>query len=301
VKEMEFLDDLWPHKKNGDASEPISEKTRNKIIRAIDESRYVYLNPLASSLSGEPRRFDELEQLEYEILKQNGYGGRLPYSTRGLSLESTIEYLITCTTNEFLQTIEIYVSMKIDNIQTRSFPTDLMQKFIINFNKIMSIDSLPYRLEINKVILVDSELHYQELIKPTLKLLGDPKFESANNEFRRALEQQRKGRDTNDDVARNSAIREANNAFESVMKVKVGNDDLTAEQLITECKKKNIIAPQYENFGIETKKLFQTLPKLRHDKSDAHGKGDKKIRSSDRDVSFAINLAATFIIYVAEG
>ncbi len=297
---MEFLEDLWPREKQGrKESEELSEKTRNKIMHSIAESRHEYLNPFAHGFLGETRRFDELEQFEYEIRKQNGYGTQLPHTKRGLKEEALGEYLINCTTDEFLQAIEIYAAMKIENIETRSFPIEPIKKFIEDFNKIMSIDSCRYRLEINKVILVDSKLQYEELIKPVLEFLSDPKYENANNEFRRALEHQRKGRDSDNEVERDSAIREANNAFESVMKVGVGKDNLTAEQLITECKKRGDIPPQYENVGVHITRIFQVLPNIRSQISNAHGKGNKKSQSSDREVGFAINLAATFIIYIA--
>jgi len=148
------------------------------------------------------------------------------------------------------------------------------------------------------IIRIDSKYLHNEVIKKTLTLLYGNSFKAALNEFENALEKYTKKEYP-------EAITYANSAFESVMKMIVGKDNLDAGQLIAEVKKLEIrgtkfLPSHYENFGIEIKKLLNCLPITRNEKGIPHGKGSK-IESVDKSFAeFALHLSGSFIVFLIE-
>ncbi|MDD2655809.1 MAG: abortive infection family protein [Candidatus ainarchaeum sp.] len=293
---MTIITDLFSSRKKSSktvlALNTIAENPRKTVI-------YSFLESVIIESSS---KVDEMLRLEYLIKKNKGLFVLIKNPTKDQRLD-LIEYLTTCSTEDFLDAIEIFLKIKIENINSyvsrgyTPYPKSILESclkkrniFVSEFNDIMKLNSIIYRIKDSRIIAIDSELQYKQLIEPTFALLYEERFKLANEEFVRALENYRKG--DND-----GAIREANNAFESTIKVVTGRDG-DATQLLQECKRQGIISPEYEKIGTHLDKLFQTLPAMRNTKSDAHGQGKEKRVIPPRDALLALNLAATFISYI---
>lgn len=144
-------------------------------------------------------------------------------------VEDAIQFLLTCSTQEFLDFIELI--FRVDFLyRVTSNPDELVD----TVNDLLRSEGLPYQLspfvrhtEENagrfggtvirtvsypKAVRVDEEITFTHAVLPALTLLADAAYTSANHEFRAALEDYRKG-DYGDCVVK------CGSAFESVMKV----------------------------------------------------------------------------------
>jgi len=83
---------------------------------------------------------------------------------------------------------------------------------IEELNERMKQSGVGYQYEAGAVIRIDSQLLHQEAVKPTIRLLSEPGYEGANDEFLRAHEHYRHGR-------HKEALNEALKSFESTMKI----------------------------------------------------------------------------------
>ena len=155
------------------------------------------------------------------------------------------------------------------------------------FHGIVTIEIAAYP----KVIRVDEEITHSEAVEPALSVLEAPYFEAANQEFRKALADYRKG--NYDDCLRNCG-----NAFESVMKVLCKRnrwpfkDTDTADPLL-----KSIVGNStLEKFFEQPLMLIATM---RNRLSSAHGAGNDA-RNVDRHVAqYAITSTAGAIVLLA--
>lgn len=126
--------------------------------------------------------------------------------------EDTIKFLLSCSTGEFFDFIEL--SFKLD---CAWIATGDEHQLVEALNKVFEVESAPYRLtpmsttvdpQVNrrgpppwgtvrvlaypKVIRTDDEAIHREAIEPALSVLDAPHFEEANVQFREALDDYRK-------------------------------------------------------------------------------------------------------------
>jgi hypothetical protein len=139
-----------------------------------------------------------------------------------------------------------------------------------------------------KVVRNDEEVTYAEAISPALTVLSGPEYEAANLEFRRALDDYRKG-DYDDCLAK------CGSAFESVLKVLCSQNGWpfspndTAAPLL-----KTVIGQT--NLASFFEQPLIIIATLRNKLSAAHG-GGTSIRSVERHVAqYAITSTAAAIV-----
>jgi len=85
---------------------------------------------------------------------------------------------------------------------------DALQELNIRFRE----SSVGYQYESGQIVRMDSEIVHEEIVKPALALLRDPRFEGPQDEYLKAHAHYRAGENKD-------AITDANNAFESTLKV----------------------------------------------------------------------------------
>lgn len=156
-----------------------------------------------------------------------------------------------------------------------------------------------YQFESGTLIRVDSQFLHADAVKPVLVILGNPIYAGANEEFLKAHEHYRHGRNK-------ECLNECLKAFESVMKSICSkrkwnyekND--TAKSLISVCMENGLV-PQYlqSEFGSLRSILESGVPTVRN-KLGGHGQGAATITVPSEMAKFALHLTASHILFLAE-
>jgi hypothetical protein len=151
-----------------------------------------------------------------------------------------------------------------------------------------------YRYEEAKIIRVDSELMHQQVTVPALKLLSDPRFKGADDEFRSAHDHYKAGE------YKDCAV-DALNALESTMKAICDakgwkyEKGARASDLVNVLRS-NGLFPEFadKSFDQLVATLKSGLPGVRNE-SGGHGQGAKPVEVPEHVAVYALNLAASKI------
>lgn len=156
-----------------------------------------------------------------------------------------------------------------------------------------------YQYVSGEIIRVDSQYIHTEVVRSTISLLQQPGFDGASEEFLKAHEHYRKGRNK-------EAIAEALKAFESTMKSICSFMDwevpqnATVKPLIDVCFSNGLIPKALSSHfnGLRTT-LESGLPTTSN-RLARHGQGQKKVTVPDHIAAYALHLAATNIVFLVE-
>jgi len=223
--------------------------------------------------------------------------------------EEVLSFLQNCSNDHFLDFIEYIFSSNIYPLD--SFTDDNVK----DINLLFDLDDLPYSLtdfvwesvpmsfrgqtqtgtRISawpKVIRKEDQILHNTAIEPTLNLLAQSGFASANSEFRGALEDYRK-----QDYA--DCLTKCASAFESVMKVICDRKSWPYQQSDPAS---TLLKTILDNSGIPT---FFTGPlsivaTLRNRFSSSHGAGTQTRSISQGFAKFTINSTASSILLLAD-
>ncbi len=227
------------------------------------------------------------------------------WKTTPRKADDVVQFLESCNDSHFLDFLEC--AFKLDIVRYSPHGNTL----VADFNEFLKQDDLPYAVtdfvwetRVNgyshsmmliaspQVIRKDSEVLYQTAIQPTLKLLQEPNFASANKEFLNALEDFRKG-DFGD------CLIKCGSAFESVLKIicarKKWNHGATdtASPLL-----KTVVGNSgMESFFTEPLTLVATM---RNRLSTAHGAGLSNRDVTEAKAEYSINATAAAILLVVK-
>ena len=215
--------------------------------------------------------------------------------------DEVYNFILTCNDEHFLDFIElVFQSDSIHNsIDLRTGNPVDMSAPIANINKFMEVDELPYYLTdftvgsgrtvmFPHIIRRDSEVLHDTAIKPTLTLLSNSIYVSANEEFLDALKDFRNG-DYGDCVAK------CGSSFESVMKIICDRNKWHYQQQDTASTLLKTILPktQLEPFFEQPIMLIATI---RNKLSTAHGAGTESRETPRHVAQYAINATASAIL-----
>lgn len=114
------------------------------------------------------------------------------------AVELTLSLIVTLSG---MHGYTFYVKQKIDG-----------QNAIVELNERFRQHAVGYSYESDRIIKIDSTYTHSEIVKPTLQLLFNPKFIGANEEYLKAHEHYRHGRNK-------ECLSECLKAFESTMKI----------------------------------------------------------------------------------
>lgn len=158
--------------------------------------------------------------------------------------------------------------------------------------------NLGYRFDGRNIVQVDSEYTYSELIQPALKLLADPRYKAANEEFMQALKFHRHG----DEKA---CLVECYKAFESTLKIICAKRQWRPKgekvsHLVQTCLTKGLIPGYLTKYfdGVE-KTLEGGIPPLRNETS-GHGLGSGPSDVPVYLVRYGLNVTAAAILLLVE-
>lgn len=222
------------------------------------------------------------------------------------SFQRCAEFLQTCTDTEAIDIIELsFIIYKKHYAKYGWNPnhyymrsTQTFDEAIKELNYWFKDNNLGYEFINGELIRIDQTHMHEEVVKPAITLLFEEDFEGPAEEFLNAHKAYRKGDYKN-------ALVEALKSFESTMKTicdkkgytyNKGSD--TAQKLITVLFDNNLI-PEYmrNHFSGLRATLEAGLPTVRN-KQAGHGQGSASIKVEPYFVEYAINLAATNIVFL---
>jgi hypothetical protein len=170
---------------------------------------------------------------------------------------------------------------------------------ILELNYRFKEHSVGYQFESGKLIKVDSTYIHNEITKPVIALLWNIKFKGANEEYLKAHEHYRQGRNK-------ECLTECLKAFESTMKIickEKGwtyNQTDTAKKLIQVCFQNGLVPTFTQNQFTSLLSLLESgIPTIRN-KLGGHGQGQTPQIVDDEITRYGINLAGTNIIFLVE-
>ncbi len=156
-----------------------------------------------------------------------------------------------------------------------------------------------YRFESGQIVRISSELIHAEVVRPALQFLHQPGFEGPCNEFLQAFNHFKSGQ-------HKDAITDANNAFESTLKAicdaRSWKYDKTARVSdLLKTVRNNDLLPRYldKSFDQLAATLSSGLPEVRNNEG-SHGQGASSIETPGHVASYALHLAASSILFLAE-
>jgi hypothetical protein len=170
---------------------------------------------------------------------------------------------------------------------------------ILEFNERLKLHAVGYQYEAGELFRVDSTYIHSEVVKPTLALLHNKKFAGANEEYLKAHEHYRHGRNK-------ECLTDCLKAFESTMKIIckakgwIFNNTDTAKPLVNVILTNNLI-PSYMQSQISSfRSLLESgVPTIRN-KVGGHGQGATPTTADDETTRYALNLTGSNLIYLIE-
>ncbi|MBR0986540.1 STM4504/CBY_0614 family protein [Bradyrhizobium liaoningense] len=151
-----------------------------------------------------------------------------------------------------------------------------------------------YRYESGKIYRIDNELAHQQITRPALQLLADPRFKGADEEFRAAHDHYKAGE------YKDCAV-DALNALESTMKTICDlrewqyQPGARSSDLLKVLRREELF-PEFadQSFDQLVATLKSGLPSLRNE-TGGHGQGATPIVVPEYVATYALNLAASKI------
>ncbi len=174
---------------------------------------------------------------------------------------------------------------------------EMADKTIEELNFRFRQHGLGYEFTNGQLVKKSNELIHQEIVKPALQLLHNKKFRGAEDEFLKAFEDYKNGNNKD-------ALMNAQRAFESTLKcickekkIKYKDED-TSRPLIKHLIDGGIIPTYQDNYMNNLEQVLSSgLPTVRN-KEAGHGQGDEIRKVDNTLVEYAINMAATNIVYL---
>lgn len=181
------------------------------------------------------------------------------------------------------------------NVSPKISPDDAIDEL----NKRFKEEGVGYGFEGGEIIRIDSTYTHSEITKPTISLLWNKTFQGANEEYLKAHEHYRHGRNK-------ECLNECLKAFESTLKVICETKGWnykptdTAKKLIQIAFTKNLVPSFTQNqFTSLQNLLVSGIPTIRN-KLGGHGQGQIPQTVDDGMTRYALNLTGTNIIFLIE-
>ena len=173
------------------------------------------------------------------------------------------------------------------------------EQAIDELNNRFKENGVGYSFESGEILRVDSTYVHNQITKPLLSLLINRRFDGANEEFLKAHEHYRHGRNK-------ECLAECLKSFESTMKIickEKGwnyNETDTAKKLIQTCFQNNLVPSFTQNQFTSLQNLLESgIPTIRN-KLGGHGQGQVPQKVDDEMTRYGLNLTATNIIFLIE-
>lgn len=219
--------------------------------------------------------------------------------------ESIFNFFLACEENDqVLDVIEL--SFKIINTYVNDsgyqYDTDTKikpEEALEELNQRFKEHGIGYQFESNELIRTDSKYLHSEVVKPVLLVLQGKIYKGANEEFLKAHEHYRHGRNK-------ECLNDCLKAFESTMKAicdkhkwKYNNND-TAKKLLDICFKNNLIPSYMQTQFSSLRALLESGTPTVRNKLGGHGQGSSKTKVDNYVASYALHLTASNLLFLTE-
>jgi hypothetical protein len=178
-------------------------------------------------------------------------------------------------------------------------PTAKADDVIAQFNARLLEAAVGYQYVSGQIIRIDSQHLHSEVVLPVLNLLSNPKFESANSEYRSAHKAYRHG-----DLEH--CLVDCGKALDSVLKI-IGQrrkwefaDTDSASKLIKAAVDAGFLESFSQTSFNHLKGLIESSTPAVRNKMGAHGAGDKPRVIPQHLAAFQLHQTAAVILYLAE-
>lgn len=282
----------------GDSMVPVTPSFRNRVILLCSDT----IEPTGYTAEFWAQVHQKLQYLHgTPVLTREGRISR--------RADDTLRFLAECESEYFLDFVEYVFQVDV------FWRIDDKSKFVDQINSFLGVDNLPYFLtdyiEVKEpgfyrgspttyikvgsypqVILKEHDLIHAEAVMPTLHLLSDPTFYSANAEFLDALRDYRK-KDYGD------CLTKCCSAFESVMKVLCHKHNWPYKQTDTASALLSTVISQTSLDSFFTQPLM-LIATMRNRLSTSHGAGTVTQAVPSHIAQFAVNATASAILLLVE-
>jgi len=170
---------------------------------------------------------------------------------------------------------------------------------ISELNERLKEHGVGYSFTGGEILRIDSTYIHKEITKPTISLLNNSKFEGANEEYLKAHEHYRHGRNK-------ECLTECLKAFESTLKVICKekrwtfNQTDAAKKLILICFQNGLVPSFTQNQFTSLQNLLESgIPTIRN-KLGGHGQGQTPQKVDDEMTRYGLNLTGSNIIFLIE-
>jgi hypothetical protein len=212
-----------------------------------------------------------------------------------------INYILQAETSQVLDAIE-FAFQAVDRevrqgqeYMASQSPDDAIEELNGRFKQ----HGIGYQFLNGSLVRIDSQLVHTEAVKPALSLLNAEGFTGPAEEFMKAFEHHRHGREK-------EAIVEALKSFESTLKAICAvrrwkfDKNATARELVKTVLDKGLVPAELESHftGLRTA-MESGLPTIRN-KTSAHGQGSVPIEVPAHVAAYALHLAASNIVFLVE-
>ena len=183
-----------------------------------------------------------------------------------------------------------------NNTVTRNIKVD---DAIIELNERFKQHAIGFQYESEEIIKVDSTYVHSEIVRPTLMLLSHKKFKGANEEYLKAHEHYRHGRNK-------ECLAECLKAFESTMKIIFDikgwkfDSKLTSSGLVKICFDNNLVPLYLQSQFTSLRSLLESGVATIRNRVGGHGQGITPTTADDETTRFTLSLTGACIIYLIE-
>lgn len=277
----------------------IPNKLRVQIVHiirdAIGQLNYSYEEDLPSSVYN---LINISLSKEYGIFQLNNKGDQREVVLNFLLDEKSTEKVIDVIELSF-KYIDQYVRVRYYGNSCYTIPQS-PDDAILELNERFKESGIGYTYSSGEIIRIDSTLVHENITKPTLTLLHNEKFSGANEEYLKAHEHYRHGRNK-------ECLAECLKAFESTLKIiciekgwEFNNDRDTSSKLIQICFDNGLVPPYIQTQFTSLQSLFTSgIPTIRN-RVGGHGQGQLPIPASNEITRYGLNLTGTNIIFLIE-
>lgn len=206
-------------------------------------------------------------------------------------------YFENCDTEQVLDAIEVVMRLinnSEDCLDDECNPRTVADEINARFRQ----HGIGYQYESGQIVEKSNDLLHSESTVPALRLLSNPIYQGANEEFLKAHEHFRHRRNA-------ECLVECLKAFESTMKIVCEqkrwayNQHDTARVLIKTCLDKGLIPTFSEQQLTSLRTLLESGIPTARNKQGGHGQGAKRVEVSDSLTRFVLHLtAATIVLFV---
>lgn len=206
--------------------------------------------------------------------------------------------------NIILDLVEITLLYHASNLHEKySYNPNHAKQLMQNIEKKINIrfkeSSVGYKIIDLQFIKVDSEVTFNEIIKPTIKLTHNKMFENVNLEYIEALKAYQNGDHKN-------CLVKCLNSFESTMKIICDEnnweyeDHATSNRLLNICFENELIPKKMQSEFTSLRSLLESgIPPVRNHYA-GHGKGKETVDVEDYLARYAVNITGSCILLLIE-